>query len=271
MNKNTGGFGMNNIKIMEDFHFNCLQGMYFTKIKPFEQGVFLSSDIIDESYYNYMALVKTNSTSLNELLKQAMDYFSPLERTTSLYITPSSDLYCSTIDIPNLQKQYTDAWMVLDSSEILCSYVADKRISISKVDSQSEFSIFVETFYEAYSGDNPDDPYANLSPTYVQSLRNSYSLTDNFGRHHYLARLDGIPVGVATAIESEGVVAIYNVGTVTKYRKSGIGKAVMSKITQDFLDSNLIFLQTEYGSYVERWYESMGYKTVFLGECYSIT
>lgn len=260
---------MSKISIMENFHFNCLQGMYFSKSVPFEHGLYLSSDLIDDSYYNYVTLVKLNQITLDGFLKQATEYFASINRTASVYVTPSSDLDGSELIGHKFEKQYSDAWMILDDSSILNTYTCDSQIAISKVDSQSVFLTFVETFREAYSGDNPDDPYANLSPTYVESLKNSYILSDKFKRHHYLAYLKGVPVGVASAIECDGVVAVYNVGTITKYRKSGIGKAIMAEITKDFLNASILFLQTEHGSYVEDWYKSMGYKTMFLGECYS--
>lgn len=261
---------MKNIQLMEDYHFNCLQGMYFSNIVQTEFFTLLSSKLVEDSYYNYCAKMNVEDELFSANWNKVKEYFIGINRTPSLYVTPSSNLYCSPIlNAFKLTKQYTDAWMILDNPTILGTINLKKEVSVSEIDSHREFDVFVKTFQDAYSGDNPDDPYANLSPTYVESLRASYNIKDSFDRHHYIAEWKGKPVGVATAIEAAGIVAIYNVGTITQYRNNGIGKALMAKITQEFASAKLLFLQTEYGSYVEKWYQNMGYKTVFLGECYS--
>lgn len=261
---------MDNIKLMENFHFNCLQGMYFSNIVQTDWFTLLSSDLIEDTYYNYCAQININEELFEGEWYKIREYFIDINRIPSLYITPSSDLYCSNIlNKYNLKKQYTDAWMIMDNPEILLNQKINSNISIIKVNSSDEFNTFVNTFYGAYSGDDPNDPYSNLSPTYVHALRKSNNIKDLFNRNHYIASLNGMAVGVATAIESNGIVAIYNVGTIAQYRNNGVGKALISKIVNDFAFAKLLFLQTEYGSYVEKWYQNMGYKTVFLGECYS--
>ncbi len=261
---------MKNIKIMEKFHFDCLQGMYFSKLVEKNSYVLLSSDLIDDSYYNYCAKMTLCNKKFEDEWNEVKNYFLSINRIPSLYVTPSSDLYCSMIIKQfGLKKQYTDAWMIMDNPQILADAKKNVNISIEIVDSYVDFDLFVKTFREAYSGDNPEDPYANLSQTYVESLKKSYDISDSFSRHNYLATINGVPAGVATVIEADGIVAVYNVGTITKYRKKGVGKALMARIAKDFSNAKLLFLQTEYNSYVEKWYKDMGYKTVFLGECYS--
>ena len=259
---------MNNIKKMELMHFECLQGMYFSKIVADTTHTLVSSDLIEDSYYNYCSLLRFENSSFlaawNEIKKQFPDNRNP-----AIYVSPSSDLYGEErIYLSEFQKEYTDAWMVLQEGQYLDTLSYSSQISVNKIVSEEEFITFVDTFTVAYSGDDPNDPYGQLSPTYTKALLNSWNCNDKYNRTHYLALWNEKPAGVATAIRYNNLVAVYNVGTVSEYRKHGIGEAIMSNIVKDLNPHEILFLQTEKGSNVEAWYEKMGFETLFLGECY---
>lgn len=261
---------MEKYKSMEDLHFNGLQEMYFTSIRDYAFGSLLLSNSIEDTYYNYFAKLRTNGQSLAEIWEKVKMLF-PSNRMPALYISPSSDLYGRESDLlSTFVRQYTDAWMVLNDWTFFNNYELNKKISVRPVTNQEIFNnFFVETFHIAYSSDDPNDPYGQLSPTYKNSLRKSWGKNTDYLKKHFIAEYDGKPAGVITAVCYNGFVGVYNVGTISEFRHLGIGKAMMSAVASSINKNDVLFLQTEKGSLVEKWYETMGFQTVFYGECYT--
>ena len=100
-------------------------------------------------------------------------------------------------------------------------------------------------------------------------MLNSWGKNPEYKKCHYLAKYEGKPAGVITAVSYKGFVGIYNVGTIPQYRHLGVGKAMMSVVSKEVGRDDVLFLQTEKGSLVEKWYETMGFQTIFYGECYT--
>ena len=158
----------------------------------------------------------------------------------------------------------------MQEDKYLKNLSVDAKIEVRPIVKQEDFEgLFVETFHTAYSSDDPNDPYGQLSPTYKNSLRNSWGKNPEYKKDHYLASYEGVPAGVITAVSYQGFVGVYNVGTVPKYRHHGVGEAMMATVARELKDNDVLFLQTAKGSLVEKWYEKMGFQTIFLGECYT--
>lgn len=260
---------MRNIEKIERMHLECLQGIYFSRIIKSTNYALVFSDLIEDTYYNYCAFLKFEDGLFLQKWKEIRKDF-PNNRVPALYVSPSSDLYGrESIYLTEFQKNYIDAWMILQEKQYLLGLPNNEEINVRKIASKKEFEIFVDVFTTAYSGDDPNDPYGQLSPTYTTSLLNSWECSEEYIKDHYLAFLNGNPAGVATAIRHNNLVAVYNVGTVSKYRKCGVGAAIMANIVRDLKKNETLFLQTEKGSQVEKWYGKMGFETLFLGKCYT--
>lgn len=260
---------MRTVEKMERMHLNCLQGMYFSKMIKSTNYTLAFSDFIDDTYYNYCAFLQFEDNSF-ELKWNEIKKSFPHDRTPALYVSPSSDLYGKeSVYLSDFDKIYTDAWMVLQDREYLNALSRDSQIEVNRITTQKEFETFVDVFTIAYSGDDPSDPYGQLSPTYTQALLNSWECNIDYKKNHYLGFWNGQPAGVATAIHHNNLVAVYNVGTVSMYRKHGIGEAIMANIVKSLQPDETLFLQTEKGSHVEEWYRRMGFETLFLGVCYT--
>lgn len=260
---------MRNIEKMERMHLNCLQGMYFSRIIKCTKHTVAFSDLIEDTYYNYCAFSQFEDGSFWQKWNEIKKHF-PDNRTPALYVSPSSDLYGGeSIYLSEFHKNYTDAWMVLQERQYLNDFSQSQEIDVNTITSKEAFETFVNVFTVAYSGDDPDDPYGQLSPAYTKALLNSWGCNDEYSKIHYLAFWNGKPAGVATAIRHNNLVAVYNVGTVSKYRRHGIGETIMSNIVKSLKPNEILFLQTEKGSHVEEWYRKMGFETIFLGTCYT--
>lgn len=259
---------MNLVNNLEYFHFQCLQGLYFSKMVKTANYLIVSSDFIEDNYYNYCAGLKFDNNEFKERWNSIKRQF-PSNRVPAIYVSPLSNLYCEQRKFLNdFDKIYVDAWMILEDSSYYTQYTLPANVSFVKVENEVEFKEFVETFQNAYGSDDPEDPYGNLSPTYTEALKASFGKESLFVKHHYIACIDGVCAGVASAISKDNLVGIYNVGTVSKYRRNGIGESLMSYIFNDVVKDKVMFLQTEKGTAVESWYEKQGFQTLFVGECY---
>lgn len=83
------------------------------------------------------------------------------------------------------------------------------------------------------------------------------------GGRCFLASLEGEPVGTSMLYSMNRVGSIFTVGTLTNYRRRGVGTAVtMHSVLQSMDDGNKIHtLQVGEGEYAEQLYQKLGFKT----------
>lgn len=87
---------------------------------------------------------------------------------------------------------------------------------------------------------------------------------------NYLTMYDGMPVGIGTWISDGKTAGIYGIGTNADLRTKELGTYLMKKIVWDLLEdrTEIIFLFTGKDSYVEKWYQKIGFETVTISTCY---
>jgi N-acetylglutamate synthase-like GNAT family acetyltransferase len=242
------------------FHYECLQGMYFSEKIRLQHGTLLFSDKVTDPYYNFFA--PDAPVSASEIQGLAPEFVSRGRR-PAVYVTPLT----SSESAPHGWKAWaTDAWMVAevdDNNSAPESGLTIVDIGISRRDD------YISVFERAYSGDNPSDPYGQLDPGYTSTLSASFNhdLTD-YRKYYVLAEISGQPVGVAALFTAGDLAGVYGVGTLFQHRNIGIGTAIMVHLMQLAHADHVshIMLQTEAGSRVEHWYQQLGYETVFTAE-----
>lgn len=125
---------------------------------------------------------------------------------------------------------------------------------------------------EGFSGDNPEDPYGELSDGYRVALRRSFECDSDYKIIHYLGIYEDEAISTATAVCKEDKAIIYNVTTKKKYQKQGVCKQTMSDVINDLKNIGIktVCVQTEEGYYTERAYKSMGFKEIMKEMAYII-
>ena len=268
---------MNSIRDLEQFHFRCQQGMYFSEYLEFPKYVAVFSDTVEDSYWNYVAWLSPDSEQDFVLMwKDIRKLFVQRRRVPSVYISPSSSpFYWSSGPVPaSFKKLYTDSWMLLRDSTFHTKYKYPTYVTVERVDPSIQREEFVRTFLTAYKSDNPEDAYPNLPDYYATALRLSFDRTpEGFDVEHYWAKIDGRPVGVASVLIKDETAGVYGAGTVREHRKRGVGTSLTVHIIRSCLSRGVrtLLLQTEHGSRAEDWYKDMGFETVSLGRCYTET
>jgi len=244
------------------FHYECLQGMYFSEFHKTENGALLFSNSIKDPYYNFFAPEHPVSSTIPPpaVLKE----FSKRDRQPAVYLTPLAAQADATSP-PAVDAWARDAWLVGEAASLTGSGPAVAGLRTFVVDA-AQREQYVATFAAAYSGDDPSDPYGQLDPAYTESLNASFDFQPpGYNKYYLVATQDDVPVGVAALFTANMLAGVYGVGTVPLRRRCGVGEAMMAQLACIAADDGAshILLQTEAGSGVQRWYEKLGYKHRF--------
>jgi GNAT superfamily N-acetyltransferase len=246
------------------FHFECLQGMYFSEHRRVEGGALLFSDSIEDSYYNFFA--PTGAVTEIALSGSLAREFERRGRRPAVYLTPEAATEGEDRTLPaDAEVWARDAWLVGAAGAQGRPAAGEAPLRVFTVGA-AEREAYVATFTEAYSGDDPDDPYGQLDVAYSESLRASFDTeVPGYRKHYVMASVNDQPVGVAVMFTAGPLAGVYGVGTVPGHRKAGVGAAIMRDLARIASGdgASAIMLQTESGSAVQRWYEHLGYRHVF--------
>lgn len=252
----------------ENLHYNFQIGCYFSDSKKIQGALLLWSEKIKDSYWNYATKINIDEKVLPKLVKQIIDFYKLKNRQPAIYFTP----FTIPQDLPNLikkfgfQPKYKDVWMFYEKAEP--KVVMPQKFVIKPVETKEEMKIFVDIFNQSYSGATPEEPYGALPKEYGECLFNSFTQQKDKKIIHYFGLLDKKAIGIATLILSGNYGCIYNVGTIPSHRTKGIGSALTLNAVADSIktDAKIVFLQTEQGSFNEKYFTNLGFSTKFIGE-----
>jgi len=269
-----------NLKELEWAHYYMQVGMYLSGFKKISNAILVYSDIIDDYYWNYATMIDINDkkslTTLNKVLEDIENFYISMNRNPACYITPQTNPH----ELPTILNEreyklaFSDAWMMFKSRKINNKRIRNKDLVIKTVKNLEDLGTFIKVFEISFGDSSEEDPYSGLPPSYKKAIYNSFT-NEEYQKEktvtHYLGILDDKPVGITTLITYKKFGGIYNVGVIPEYRKQGIGSTLSLKAVKDALEKfneDIVFLQTEYGSYVEKFYKKLGFETVFRGDCY---
>jgi len=241
--------------------------MFFSEFIQRDNYTLLFSDLIEDSYYNFATDLQEEPKAIKEPLKPEFDQ---RDRNLAFYLPEFSPYFGEERALPeNFSKWASDSWLVLTNEKFLRDYEQPSNLSL-RVVGEEEKELFCEVFHQAYSG-GPDDPYGELPAYYKNSLLQSFSYSlCNYEKLYLLAEVNGEPAGMGIVVFDERIAGIYALGTKRDFRKQGVGTSITKFLVNKALDNNSkkIMLQTEEGSKVENWYESLGFERAFLARYY---
>lgn len=251
-----------NVEDLLAFHYECLQGMYFSEYQQRQGGALLFSDSIKDPYYNFFA--PDSPTTAVAPPEGILDEFARRDRQVAVYVTPLSGALSQSIALTD-NPWARDAWLVGDVKSLAREEPTDLSLRTAVVGRERRDS-YVAAFAAAYSGNDPSDPYGQLDPAYTASLEASFDVeVAGYDKYYLLTTYDDVPVGVAAMFTAGKLAGVYGVGTVPAHRRAGIGSAMMAHLARIASDDGAghILLQTEAGSTVQQWYEKLGYRHRF--------
>jgi GNAT superfamily N-acetyltransferase len=250
------------LREIEKFANASLLKIFFTGSKKVSGATLFWSDKIVDYFWSYASLINTKEPE--ELIKEVIDFYKLKHRKPTVYVTP----WTKPANLKEiLQKQgfklaYTDVWMVLQSINI--DVELPSNFEIKEVTTKKDMQTFVEIFHKAYGGATPEEPYGALPKEYGESFLASFG---NKPWAHFIGYFNGKPAATASLALGNKFAGIYSIGTVPEFRKKGLGAAITKFLAKLALDKNCkVFLATEKGSYNEKFYNKLGFKTEFTGE-----
>lgn len=215
---------------------------------------------IDDFFWNMVVPVRKDpETSISKM----KEFFDSFDRTPTLY---AEEKWLEEVkkenDISGLKLKFTDAWMRFEGQ----IEEASDKFSYVRVSSDDEKDRFIEIFVEAFGGEGgEDEPYGGLGEGYNKGVRNT--LEGFFGAdrcENILVENDGESVGIATLAIKGDLAFVYNIATLPSHQGLGIGTSATRKILEmvEEEEVNDIVLQTEADSYVQKFYEDLGFNTI---------
>ena len=253
----------------EDKHYLFQLDCYLSNSKTIDGALLVWSDRIADSYWNYATKIDTDEKSVPALIKTITEFYTAKGRKPAIYTTPFTKPH----NIPELIEkagfriENQDAWMFYEGPEP--EVELPDGFAIKQVETLKEMKVFVDIFNRAYGGASPDEPYGALPKEYGEALLASFSQkTDNVKVINEIGMLDGAPMAIGTLVCSDGFAALYNLGVSPEYRKRGFSEIMsLNRIREAMrLGNDVIFLQTETGSYNEKLFTKWGFSTKFVGK-----
>lgn len=247
-------------------HFVVTKDQFFDHKQVINGYDVYLSDLITDSFWNFVLFSKGRISK--KTLRIFDDFFQSVGRQTSIYLR-GDDTY-------NKEFLKRNGFLLI-SEETFMTYEAQiepraqgSSANVVRVESAESISDFFEVFASAYGGEKSEEqPYGELDETYILSIKRSFAYKSKF--FHFVCYDSGKPISIATLCFENGYGGIYSVGTNPAYRGKGFGTVATSACISKWqeLGGKTLFLQTETGSDVEKWYFKLGFKKVFVGNIFS--
>ncbi len=254
------------IRKLDNFTINCNLNFLISNIIDLENGKFVYSENIEDSFWNFISNINVESKEdFNKVWKINRQLMLNKERTPTLYITPNSNLINNYKEIlPKYMKiESEEIWMLFTDFESLNDYENNTDLDL-KITTSNNLTKFADVFMKSYSTVSEEDPYGEMPEYYRTAVLNYKNNNDTYNKTFYTISINNIDVSCAMTIVKDDIALIGFVGTIKDYRGKGICKNLMNKILNDLKQNNVKFayLQTEKGFIPEKLYSKLGFQTV---------
>ncbi|MDY7075337.1 MAG: GNAT family N-acetyltransferase [Chloroflexota bacterium] len=226
--------------------------------------IITSSEAFPSPDANHACLLRATSQTVDSLIAEVTDYFKSKDLLPTLFISPA----CTPADLPErllgwgfVKQRTEEAWVVLDLLDFQIPALSHKVV-IRRV-AQDQALAFAEIFMAAF--DLPSD----FAPYMAQLLEPSLSLP---GVRHYIALIDGQPVGTCSLIRHKNFGILGSAGVLLEHRKSGAATNLAIKAVTEAREQGIdtVMAQTMAGTWLERLLCISGFKRVFTRTCYTL-
>ncbi len=259
---------MKNFKPYFEQYYEVLKNMYVDEIVFCENYKLVKSNIIDDGIWNFVYDI--NAKDYDDFVSK-FNQFRKLfkNRVPRFYILKSDEnaKYLNQIN-KDFNIYCEDSWFVTPIEELDLNYKAKIDVKIEISNNKQEI---IDCVMDGFSTHDPNDPYGDLSPTYRESLEKKlFNKNSNYQTLHYVAKLGGKVVSIASITIKDDNAYLNNVTTLKEFKGKGISKEILSRIVKDLKTKHIqnIIFATETGAYTETYYKNLGFKVVDYGFCF---
>jgi len=182
-------------------------------------GMTLFTTPINHPQANGVITANLEKEKVVDAVSKAKDYFSSLEKPWTWYtgpITRPVELG-DYLEKEGLKKSHDMMGMAVELDSLNGSGRYPKKFAVKKVDSPETLKDFIDVMSVCFDSVQPD------SRSDYFAIEEAYGFSDRLPKRSFLGYLKGKPVASSTMVLGNGVVGVYNVGTIPKARKKGIG------------------------------------------------
>ncbi len=264
------------IEEVADFCYTSNYGTY-TDYAPHDTPAYgyAFSDCIEDFYFNHLLHYTGNP---EKILGDAKDLFTERNRAPTVCITPFSDLYDRKENIPpSLTKIAEDVWMRLDLDENGHRERLNAELENTGDDlhirraNENDIPAYLDLFRASFG--NADDVYGALPEGYLIAEERFFKQSPPFESRIYIGTWKGAPAGIVRTVSKDEKTFIYTLGVPKEYRKKGtMARALGAQAIQDAADNGarFLFVQTESGTVLERFYRLYGFRKLCTGTFYGM-
>lgn len=230
-----------------------------------EDVILTSSQVFPAPDTTHACLLRAGDEAADSLLAEIIGYFRERGLPTHIYLSPA----CTPSDLADRLRnrgfephEHTESWVVLDDLAEIEFRSQRDDLELQPVGAD-EALIFAQTFLSAF--EQPDD----FAPYLAEMFKPSMGLPTAF---HFLARLDGQPIGTASLVICEQHGIIGSTGILPEYRKTKAGvelfRAVYAAAQQQQVTT--LFAQTRTGSTAEQLMLANNFRRAFVRQGFTL-
>lgn len=228
--------------------------------------ILTSSNLFPLPDANHAALLRAGPDTVEALLDEVIAYFQARQLPPCLFVSPA----CTPADLPQrlarrgfVRQPDEEAWLTLTDTTLVDQIKLKNGSSVRRI-ARADALPFCQVFMSAFG--YPQE----FAPLMAEVLAPSVELA---GVYHYLAEIEGRPVGTLSLIHHEGYGLLGSGGVIPEARRSG---AATNAALQAYTDAraaglHTIIGQTLAGGKVERTLRLAGFKRAFVRQSYILS
>lgn len=239
-------------------YLNLQLGILFDQIRPVADAWFCTNESGETPFWNQAVAVE----SLDERQQEKIvKLFTQKQRTAAFYLPEIKD----TLDF---KKRLLSQDYELMTSEVFMFHKGSSLpkldpTTLKKVTTEADLKIFMKIFDDCYRS---EDEKAGRGSGFNQCLQ---STKDDWYRFHrqdrvefFLLYFEGLPVGIISLTNFEGLGYLSNIGILPKCRGLGLGKQItlLGVMMSKKHGNKKHFLIAEMGGKPEQIYQKIGFK-----------
>lgn len=262
------------VQQLQSAHFLFQKGIYITGLRQALGAKLWYNDRILDVYWNYATDLHVPSGDEDRLVREVESFYNTRESKPCFYVTPGSQppSFVEFLKSKGYKEAYSDSWLLIGKAPKFREPKGWEARMIAR-DAKQDQEAYLRIFAEAYGGPAAEGkPYGNLSPAYVDVLRDSFVKAYS-GKtvENCLFISSGTPVAIGMLCYNDKIAGIYGVAVPDREQKKGYGSAATLWLTKRAFDKNAkqVFCMTESDSFVQRMYEGLGFEEKFRARAYA--
>jgi len=228
-----------------------------------EEVILMASQMLPLPDANHACRLRCSPQRAEELIEEIGTYYAARGLPATVYTSPA----CTPADLGErltahgyLRQEGLEAWLVLDSVARLPLPAAPAGVSVRRIEA-GEAATFAQVFLAAF-----EMPLV-FAPVLADYLEPSLSLP---GSVHYLAEVDGTPVGTLSLLTDQSIGILGSAGVLPTHRRrralTALAVAALGEARRRGVET--LIVQTSADTPLERFLRISGFRRAFTRACY---